>query len=118
MLDLLIKNGEIVDGTGSESYQADIGIKSNEIVMIRPNIDQDAHKVIDASGYTVTPGFIDIHGNSEWTLPANNKGESKIRQGVTTEVQGHCGFSAAPVIEKNRNHLLSYLANTALLSDE
>ncbi|MEI3614793.1 N-acyl-D-amino-acid deacylase family protein [Pseudogracilibacillus sp. SO30301A] len=118
MLDLLIKNGEIVDGTGSESYQADIGIKSNEIVMIKPNIDQDAYIVIDASGYTVTPGFIDIHGNSEWTLPANNKGESKIRQGVTTEVQGHCGFSAAPVIEKNSNHLLSYLANTALLSDE
>lgn len=118
MLDLLIKNGEIVDGTGSESYQADIGIKNNEIVMIRPNIDQDAYKVIDASGYTVTPGFIDIHGNSEWTLPTNNKGESKIRQGVTTEVQGHCGFSAAPVIEENRNDLLSYLANTALLTNE
>lgn len=118
MLDLLIKNGEIIDGTGSASFRADIAIKEDKIVMIKEAIDLEAQKVIDASGYTVSPGFIDIHGNSEWTLTTNNKGESKIRQGVTTEVQGHCGFSAAPVRKENQHHLLSYLANTALLTDE
>lgn len=118
MLDILIKNGEVIDGTSSKSFKADIGVKNNKIVVIKSNIELEAHKVIDASGYIVSPGFIDIHGNSEWTLSSNNKGESKIRQGVTTEVQGHCGFSAAPVIDSNRENLFSYLTNTALLTDE
>ncbi|MBM7715778.1 N-acyl-D-amino-acid deacylase [Bacillus thermophilus] len=118
MLDVLIKNGEIIDGTGKKRYKADIGIVQDKIVELGFNITQKAGITINASGRIVAPGFIDIHGNSEWTLPENNKGESKIRQGVTTEVQGHCGFSAAPVLEKNRDNLLSYLSNTAILDEK
>ena len=56
-----------------------------------------AAKTIDATGLAVAPGFIDIKTHSDFTLPINPKAESKVRQGVTTEIIGHCGFSVAPV---------------------
>ena len=118
MLDLIIKNGTIVDGTGNERYKADIGIKDAIICEINENIKDTAHKQIDASGLIVSPGFIDIHGHSDFTLFVNNKGESKIRQGITTEVVGNCGFTAAPVVEEHQDELLQLLANTVILDDE
>lgn len=118
MLDLLIKNGEVVDGSGEKSYRADIGIQNSKVTVIAKEIKKEAKEIIDASGYVVSPGFIDIHGNSDWTLYTNNKGESKIRQGVTTEVQGNCGFTAAPVTKEHYRDLMNFLANTAILSEE
>ena len=66
----------------------------------------------------VSPGFIDIHSHSDFTLFVNRRGESKIRQGITTEVTGNCGFTAAPVTEEHFDDLIQYLANTVILSDE
>jgi N-acyl-D-amino-acid deacylase len=73
----------------------------------------DAAKVIDAAGLAVAPGFIDIKTHSDFTLPINPKAESKVRQGVTTEVIGHCGFSVAPVLPGKAQLLADYLSGGA-----
>jgi N-acyl-D-amino-acid deacylase len=96
MLDIKIVNGKIVDGTGSPYFYGDIGIKGEKIVTVAHKINQDAKVVIDASGKIVAPGFIDAHSHSDFPLLINRKAESKIRMGVTTEVIGQCGNSAAP----------------------
>jgi N-acyl-D-aspartate/D-glutamate deacylase len=92
---VLIKGAHIVDGTGNPWYPGDIGIENGRIRAIRASIDAPADTVIDARGLTVTPGFIDMHTHSDYTLLRDGNGESKIRQGVTLEVIGE-GSSAAP----------------------
>ena len=72
-----------------------------------------AHRVIDARGQVVAPGFIDIHTHSDFTLPLNPRAESKIRQGVTLEVVGNCGFSVAPALPGTSAMLREYLASSA-----
>jgi N-acyl-D-aspartate/D-glutamate deacylase len=69
--------------------------------------------VLDAHGQAVAPGFIDIHTHSDFTLPLNPRAESKIRQGVTTEVVGNCGFSVAPALAGRAGMLREYLASSA-----
>lgn len=118
MFDLVVKNGEIIDGTGEKSFRADIGIKDGQIEAIAPLGNQDTCPTIDVHGLVVCPGFIDIHSHSDFTLFVNRRGESKVRQGITTEVVGNCGFTAAPVREEHFQDLLEYLANTVILSDE
>jgi len=95
--DLAIENGFIVDGTGNPWYRANIAIKSDKITALTPMKINDARDVIDAKGLVVSPGFIDMHTHSGLTLLAGVDAESKIRQGVTTEVIGNCGMSAAPL---------------------
>ena len=94
---MVIKNGRIIDGTGNPWFRSDIGIKNCRIYHVGRLNGRDAEKVIDARGLIVSPGFIDIHTHSDLTLLVNPKAESKVRQGVTTETIGSCGFSAAPV---------------------
>lgn len=96
MFDLVIKNGMIFNGTGNPWFYGDIGIIGDKIACIG-QINPEAKEVIDAEKMCVAPGFIDIHTHSDFTILENPKGESKIRQGVTTELGGHCGFSLAPV---------------------
>ena len=97
MFDVVIKNGYVVDGTGNPWYRADIGIKSGKVLEIG-NLDfEGTDRIVNAKGLIVCPGFIDMHSHSEYSLLANLKAESKIRQGVTTEVNGNCGDSPAPV---------------------
>ena len=97
MCDLLIKNGTIIDGSGSPAYLSDIAVKKGEIERIGPSLDIKCDKVIDVSNLIVCPGFIDIHSHTDATIMINRKAESKIRQGITTEVVGNCGISAAPL---------------------
>ena len=97
--DVLIKNGFVIDGTGSSEFPADIGISNGKITAIENYgilNDDSALKVIDAKGLKVTPGFIDIHSHTDTSLFINPNAESKIRQGVTTEVAGQDGSSVAP----------------------
>ena len=103
-LDILIKNGNIIDGTGKIEYPADIGIRDGKIVAIENYgilRDDSAAQVIDAKSLKVSPGFIDIHSHTDTGLFINPNAESKIRQGVTTEVSGQDGSSVAP----RKNHL-------------
>lgn len=118
MYDLLIKNGTVIDGTGKKRYQADVAVSGQTVAAIGDLSGAEAANVIDASGRIVCPGFIDAHGHSDFTLFVNHKGESKIRQGITTEVTGNCGFTAAPFTEDHRDDLFSYLANTIVLQGE
>lgn len=94
--DLIIRNGMVVDGISDHHYHADIGIAGEKIVAIGELSSARAAVMIDASGRVVTPGFIDIHTHTGTELLVNPKGESKIRQGVTTELGGNCESSEFP----------------------
>jgi len=103
--DLVIKNGFVIDGTGNPWFRADIGISGGKIVKASRLGTVKAEKFIDAKELVVSPGFIDIHSHSDLTLLINPRAESKIRQGVTTEVIGNCGSSPAPIKKKTVNFL-------------
>ncbi len=94
---LLIKNGTVVDGTGSPRVAADVAIEGDGIAAIAPDLSGEAARTIDARGLIVAPGFVDIHSHSDLVYHNCPSAESKVRQGVTTEVVGMCGFSPAPV---------------------
>lgn len=98
MFDLLIKNGMVVDGTGLPWFHADIGIEKGKITEIG-RINSSADKIIDASKKLVSPGFIDIHSHSDYSIIRYPLGESKVMQGVTMEVNGNCGTSPAPLFK-------------------
>ena len=97
MFDILITNARIVDGTGSPAFEGSIGIKGEKITAIGDLSESQAGAIIDANGLAVSPGFIDVHAHSEFTLLADPRGEGKVMQGVTTEVSGNCGLSAGPL---------------------
>ena len=110
--DILIRNGLLIDGSGRPGVEGDLAIAGGRITAIGQNLG-DAHRVIDAAGLAVAPGFIDIKTHSDFTLPINPKAESKVRQGVTTEIIGHCGFSVAPVLPGKVELLRDYLSPSA-----
>src|SRR5262245_35661436 len=93
--DLLIRNGKIVDGTGNPWYFGDVAIRGDRLVAVGRVQAGKAKREIDARGLVVAPGFIDIHSHSDYLLLEDGKAQSKIRQGVTTEVLGE-GQSAGP----------------------
>jgi N-acyl-D-amino-acid deacylase len=111
--DILIRGGTVIDGSGAPSERADIAIEAGWIARIGPDLAPDAERVIDAGGLTVAPGFIDIKTHSDFVLPINPKAESKVRQGVTTEIIGHCGFSVAPVLPGKTQLIADYLSGGA-----
>ena len=96
MLDVLIRNASIVDGTGAASYGGDVGIEGDMIAAVG-SVSGPARLEIDAAGLTAAPGFIDIHTHSDYSLLIDGRGESALYQGVTTHVCGNCGISAFPV---------------------
>ncbi len=98
MLDVLIKNAVVVDGTGKRAFHADVGIAQGRIALVARGIEQEAERTIEAQGLHVAPGFIDPHSHSDLTLLVDRETPSKIHQGVTTEVIGNCGDSPAPLL--------------------
>jgi N-acyl-D-amino-acid deacylase len=110
--DLLIRGGILFDGTGNPGVASDLAIENGRIAEIG-RIAGPARRVIDADGLAVAPGFIDIKTHSDFTLPINPKAESKVRQGVTTEIVGHCGFSVAPALPGKVELLKDYLSPSA-----
>jgi N-acyl-D-amino-acid deacylase len=96
-LDILIKNGAVIDGTGKKEFISDVGIKDGKIVFVGKLKDINAKTIIDAKSLKVVPGFIDIHSHTDADLIINPRAESKIRQGVTTEITGQDGFSWGPL---------------------
>jgi N-acyl-D-amino-acid deacylase len=110
--DILIRGGTLLDGTGDPGVAADLAIEAGRIAGIG-SIAGPTRRMIDASGLAVAPGFIDIKTHSDFTLPINPKAESKVRQGVTTEIVGHCGFSVAPALPGKVELLKDYLSPSA-----
>ena len=111
--DLLIRGGHVIDGTGTPGRDADVAVRGDRIMAIEPRSSRSARRVLDARSLIVAPGLIDIHTHSDFTLPLNPRAESKIRQGVTTEVVGNCGFSVAPALSGRVEMLREYLASSA-----
>jgi N-acyl-D-amino-acid deacylase len=94
--DLLIQNGNVLDGTGTEAIRADVGIIGERIEAIGDLSKAEAKQTIDATGQFVCPGFIDVHSHSDAYLLIEPRASSKVFQGITTEVCGNCGASVAP----------------------
>ncbi|MDW8083033.1 MAG: D-aminoacylase [Sulfolobales archaeon] len=101
--DLVIKNGVIIDGSGSPLFRADVGIVGDSIRSIGDLESLSAEKVVDASDLFVAPGFIDIHNHSDISIFELPTADNYILQGVTTIVIGNCGSSPAPLSDINRS---------------
>jgi N-acyl-D-amino-acid deacylase len=97
MWDLLIQQAQVIDGSGASSFSADIAIRGDTIAEVGQATSAEARVHIDGTGLTIGPGFIDLHTHSDYTLLVNPLAESKVQQGVTTEVIGNCGTSPAPL---------------------
>jgi N-acyl-D-amino-acid deacylase len=110
--DILVRDGLLIDGSGSPGVAGDLAIADGRIAAIGQDLGT-ARRVIDAGGLAIAPGFIDIKTHSDFTLPINPKAESKVRQGVTTEIIGHCGFSVAPALPGKVELLRDYLSPSA-----
>ncbi|MFD0960952.1 N-acyl-D-amino-acid deacylase family protein [Paenibacillus chungangensis] len=108
MLDLVLKNGKIVDGSGNPWYRGDVGIKDGVIAAVG-HIDQEAHRVIDVGKQIISPGFIDGHCHSDLMIIDHPHSEVKMQQGVTTEVVGNCGLAPAPFIRSKAKLLQTYV---------
>ncbi|MBR3992579.1 MAG: D-aminoacylase [Anaerotignum sp.] len=97
MFQTLIKGAMIVDGTGAPEFQGDIGIQDGKLHVLEANSNAPAENIIDATGLYVTPGFIDAHAHGDSTYGHDYNYLSKISQGITTQVTGHCGQSLFPI---------------------
>lgn len=98
-VDVLIKDGRLVDGSGNPWIKADVAIKGDRIVGVGRLLGQNAGQIIDAERLVVAPGFIDMLGQSAYTLMEDGEAQSKVYQGVTTEIHGE-GTSAAPINDR------------------
>lgn len=101
MFDLIIRQGLVYDGLGHAPVQTDVGIRGDRIAKIGDLSGDTAETVIDAKGKCVTPGFIDCHSHSDATIWANPECHSAVRQGVTTEIVGHCGLMKTPLAQED-----------------
>lgn len=98
MFDVLVRGGEVIDGTGVQRYRADVGIRDGRIVAISrvPLDETDAAEVINATNRVVAPGFIDMHTHCDWVLPGQHGMQNFVGMGVTTVLVGQCGGSPYP----------------------
>ena len=111
--EILIRGGTVIDGSGQPGEPGDSRWLMGASRRSGRRWPAMRTRVIDAAGLAVTPGFIDIKTHSDFVLPINPKAESKVRQGVTTEIIGHCGFSVAPCCPARRSCWRDYLSGGA-----
>ncbi len=107
--DMIIEGGRVMDGSGNPWIKADVGIVAGRIEAVGRLAGAEAGRRVDAAGHVVAPGFIDIHSHSDYTVLVDPRVESKVRQGVTTEVVGNCGSSAAPMNAEVRAYREKYM---------
>ncbi len=108
MLDLVIKNGRIVDGTGSPWFIGDVGIKNGQITHVG-RVELESQEIIDAKRQVISPGFIDGHSHSDLLVVDNPQLDIKLQQGVTTEVVGNCGLAPAHLSKESKSYCNSTL---------
>jgi len=116
-LDLIIKNGTVIDGTGSPRRHADVGIVGGKIAAIG-KINESAKETIDADGHVVTPGIIDTHTHMDAQVFWDALGTCSCWHGITSVVMGNCGFSLAPCAEKDKLLVMRNLERAEDISPE
>ena len=110
MLDLLIKGGKVVDGTGRPWAGLEVGITGDTITGLAPRLSSPARTTIDANGLVVAPGFIDMHSHSDLGLFSDPLAEQKIHKGITTELLGQDGLGVAPIAADAQEQWAGHLA--------
>ncbi len=116
--DLLISRGTVVDGTGAPGVRSDIGINGKKIAEIGDLSDATATRVVDATGHTASPGFIDVHAHSDGALLSDGQHANGIRQGITTEIIAPDGLTLAPLSAENYRMYRWYLSGILGLPPE
>ncbi len=109
MLDYLITDAEILDGSGAEAFRGDVGVQGGTITAVGRLADRPAHNRIAANGRTLTPGFLDIHRHGDGALFRPDYGKAELKQGLTSVINGNCGLSAAPLDPAYRMETIQYL---------
>ena len=111
-MDIVIRNGTVVDGTGAPARRADVGIADGRIVAIGDLADRDAGQFIDATGRVVCPGFVDVHTHYDAQVFWDNSLTPSSLHGVTSVFAGNCGFTVAPLSgdADDTDYLLKMLA--------
>ena len=100
--DLILRGGEIVDGTGEPPFRADLAVKDGRISEVGLIGEAESAAELDVTGLWVCPGIIDIHSHSDFTLIVDPRAMSSVMQGVTLEVVGNCGHGCAPIVDPER----------------
>lgn len=108
LYDLIIRNGNIIDGSGRPGYSADVAVNHGKIVKIGRLNSQEGKQLINADGFIVAPGFIDSHTHNDGYIFTDNSVFYKLSQGVTTEISGNCGEGLAPVSQKYLEEITEY----------
>jgi N-acyl-D-amino-acid deacylase len=115
-MDIIIKNGMVIDGTGAPGYKADLLIKGNTIQKIGENLNEEDYEIIDASNRVISPGFIDMHNHGDLSILNVNRAEATLMQGCTTLVVGVCGLGLAPANKVVKFYYGNFVSKTFGLS--
>ena len=109
MYDLLIKGGQVFDGSGGEPYFADVAVRDDRIVAVESSIDGAARATIEADGAIVTPAWVDIHTHYDGQVTWDSEMNPSASHGVGTIVMGNCGVGFAPVASGNEHDLIELM---------